>query len=261
MTDACKNKINALSTIANAWHLTIGQLSHALATKLATLQLKQQGLQKIVPDLLKGYHLAVEHHLMKDSINSNILKRIEAIQNLNEQILPIFELLEQINQYTRQTRHSDSMTTPPLTAQHCLANLMTSQPFEENEQHHFIQIDSSHNFDLKCSPLFFDAAIRHFLTGAWQRSLESHCGDIQIWVSSNEAGYHVLNIQETKQVWTPEQFSTLFDRFLFEHEDKTRPGLGFCRLAMLYVGGDIVCHQNQDGVLFQILIPLDFGLF
>lgn len=255
--NAKKDKTNALHSIAHAWHLCIGQLSHVLSTKMATLKLKQQAIQKIIPILLKGYHLAVEHHLMTDEINLNLLKRVENIQNLNEQILPMFEMLEQISHYTRQTVNLDFMTIPPLSAQHCLNNLMTTQPFDKNAQHNFIQIDSSQNFNLKCSALFFDAAIHHFLTAAWQRAITSNVGDIRIWVSSNKDGYYLFNIQETNQVWTPEQFLSFFDRFLFEYEDKTLPGLGFCRLAILYIGGDIVCHEVQDGVLFQILIPKD----
>lgn len=256
MNPGKQDKTNVLDSIAKAWFTSIAQLSHALATKMATLQLKQQALQKIFPSLLKGYHLAVEHHLMADEIDSKMLKRVDSIKNLDEQILPMFELLEQISHYARQTVHSDAMAIQTSSVQQCLAHLMTTQPFEQNAQYHFIKIDLSQDFELKYPVLFFDASIRHFLTAAWQRILQSGLGDIRIWVS-NENGYHVFNIQETGQSWTPDQFVNLFDRFIFEYDDKTRPGLGFCRLAMLYIGGDIVCHaaHDKEGVHFKIMIP------
>ena len=259
MTNPCKpDKTTVLNSIAKAWFTTIAQLCHALATKMATLQLKQQALKKIFPSLLKGYHLAVEHQLMEAEIDSKMLKRIDDIKNLDDQILPMFELLEQMSHYTRQTVSSGPIAIQPLSAQQCLANLMTTLPFEQHAQHHFIQIDSIRDFKLTCPALFFETSIRHLLTNAYQHILQSGLGNIRIWISS-EDGYHVFNIHETSQYWTPDQIANLFERFLFEYDDKNRPGLGFCRLALLYIGGDIFCHTANDteGVHFKIMIPND----
>ena len=135
---------------------------------------------------------------------------------------------------------------------------MTTLPFEQHAQHHFIQIDLSQDFELTCPVLFFETSIRHLLIHAYQHILQSGLGNIRIWISS-EDGYHVFNLHETSQYWTSDQLANLFERFIFEYDDKTRPGLGFCRLALLYIGGDIVYHaaHGTEGVHFKIMIPND----
>lgn len=159
MKDIKLDQIDQLDRIAQAWSGAIEQLSHALSTKIATLQLKQQGLRKVIPSLLEGYRFAVE------------------------------------------------------------------------------------------------ASLWHLLTAALQRIRRANKGDIHIWLSDEEK-HHVFNIKDTSQGLTDDQRTNLFSHFLFEPYDKTRPGLGFCRLAMLHVSGDIIYYTVDDeGAYFKIMLP------
>lgn len=122
---------SSLDWIARAWSTSIGQLSHTLATKMATLQLKQQGLQKIIPSLLKGYHIAVEQHLMEDEISAKALKHIEDMHNFDEQLTPIFKLLEQLNNYSTMIAHHNESKPSCLSAQQFLDDLITNYAFNK----------------------------------------------------------------------------------------------------------------------------------
>ncbi|MDP3705941.1 MAG: ATP-binding protein [Legionellaceae bacterium] len=254
MKDIKVNKTNRLGRIAQAWSLSIEQLSHTLATKMATLQLKQQGLQKVIPSLLNGYHLAVEKHLMEDEISSKMLQRIEEMQNLDEQLLPMFKLLEQLNDYSSIIAHH-RVTTNRLSAQQCLDELIANYPFEQNSQKKLIILDSNQDFEFSYPRLFIETSLRHLLEAALQRILNAGKGDIQLWVS-DESDYNVFNLKDTSQGLTDDQLINLFSRFLFESYDKTRPGLGFCRLAILQMGGDIICKTaNDEGTHIKIMLP------
>lgn len=245
-----------LDETEKAWSMSIGQLSHALATKMATLQMKQQGLQKIIPSLLKGYHLAVEHHLIEDTINAKMLNRIEDMQNLDEQLMPMFELLEQLNTYCSQMVGHDAIEMQRLSAQQCLSALLANYTFEQDSQRNRIALDLGHDFEFKCPILFIESSLRHILTITLQHISKSNEGSVRIWLS-DEAEYHLFNIKLIDQNLNEAQMTACFNHFLFEPYDKTRPGLGFCRLAIQHLGGNVICHSVYgEYTLFKIMLPM-----
>lgn len=254
MRDTKLSEIVQLDWIAQAWSMSIEQLSHALCTKMATLQLKQQGLQKVIPCLLKGYCLAVEQHLIEDEINPKTLRRLEDMQNLDEQLIPMFAFLEHLNDYSDMIVRYNITQKPRLSAQQCLIDLMTHYIFEQNSQKNLIKVDSSQDFEFNYPFLFIEISLYHLLTAALQRIKETGKGDIQIWLS-DESEHHIFNVKDTSQALTNDQLTNLFSHFLFEPHDKTRPGLGFCRLAILHMGGDITCNIVNDETHFKIVVP------
>ena len=253
MKDCKPDKTNTLDWMANAWSMAVGELSHSLATKMATLQLKQQGLQKVIPGLLKGYHLAVDHHLMEDEISSKLMRRIDDMQNLDEQVTPMFELLEQFNSYCSQLACHNVPEIPCLSAQRCLVQLLADYPYQQDSQRNLIKLELNEDFELKCPPLFIETSLRHLVTAALQRTIKSGHGVVQVWLS-NEDDFHAFNIKDTGLSASDEP-TNLFNHMLFEPYDTSRPGLGFCKLAMMHMGGDIICDQGDEGTHFKVILP------
>lgn len=253
MTDIKLVNREQLDGLAQAWSGSIEQLSHALSTKIATLQLKQQGLRKVIPSLLKGYRFAVEHHLMEDDINEKTLRRLDDIQNLDEQLLPMFDLLKRFNDYNDLIVHYDVKDIPKLSAQQCLSEFMGHYCFEQELQKNLITLDFSQEFEFNCPFLFIETSFCHLLTAAFKRIKEVGKGHIQIWLS-DEGEYNAFNIKDTSRGLTHDQQTNLFSHFLFEPYDKTRPGLGFCRLAIQHFNGDIIYDAvDDDSGCFKII--------
>lgn len=118
-----------------------------------------------------------------------------------------------------------------------------------------ISLDPNQDFSFDYPALFIDTSLRHLLTAALQRIMKSGKGDIRLWISDEE-DYHIFNIKDTSQSLAADQLTNLFSQFLFESYDKSRPGLGFCKLAMLHMGGDIICEIVGDECThFQIKLP------
>lgn len=256
MNDLKLNKTTQLEWFAHAWPTAIEQLSHILATKMATLQLKQQGLQKVIPSLVKGYLLAVEDHLVEDELSEKIFNRLDDMQNLDAQLMPMFDLLNQFNDYSSHIASFKSVEIPQLNADQCLIDLVKNYPFDNDEQRDLIKCDVHQNFKFEFSLLFIESLLHHLLKITLQYVLKNGSGDIDIWVSE-EIDYYIFNFKNKGLSLSEEQYNKLFNNFLFESYDKTRPGLGFCRLALIHIGGDVVCDLNNidQYTHFKILFP------
>lgn len=237
---------------SKAWSVFISQFSHALSTKIATLQLKQQGLQKVLPTLLKGYRLAVKNHLLDEEINEKMLSRVNNMIDLDEQIFPMFELLERLNTYSSLLSSAPSNESNNTSAQQCLTKIIESLSFEDEYKKDLLQLDTSNDLPLNDNCLFIESAIRHLLNAGLQRIIQTGNGTIKVWLS-NEETYFVINIEDTTTALSTEQSTQLFSHFFYEPYDKSYPGLGFCRLALWHINGDIICTPiDAKGMLWQI---------
>ena len=76
---------------------------------------------------------------------------------------------------------------------------------------------------------------------------------VQVWLSAEDY-FHVFNIKNTG-LGSRDDATNLFSRMLFEPYDTSRPGLGFCKLAMMHMGGDIICDQRDEGTHFKVILP------
>ena len=252
MKNTTLGQADKLDWVAQAWSASVEQLSHVMATKMATLQLKQQGLQKIIPVLLKGYRLSVEHHLMEDEISEKSLNRLENMQFLDEQLTPMFELLKNLNEYSDLMARYDLIQEPGLSAQLHINQFMSQYAFEPYSQRDLVKWDCSQDFEFKCPLLFIETSLHHLLTAALQRIVKIGQGEVSIW-TSDEGDYNIFNVKETSTSLCEDQLPSLFNYFLFEPIDKTRPGLGLCRAALIFVGGDIVVDATSSHV--KIMLP------
>src|SRR3990167_11095244 len=76
-----------------AWTRLLGKLSHDLIGDLAMMRQKNKILVGIIPSLLKGYQLAVEHNLMVSEVKE---KHLHAMADLNHEP-HIAGMIEQIH--------------------------------------------------------------------------------------------------------------------------------------------------------------------
>lgn len=230
-----------LDWVVLAMNRLVQELSHAMCTKMATLQMKQQGLEKLWPKVAEGYHLAIENRLIENQNSDKLIDKIECAQNLNEQLIPMFQFLETLNGYFNHMVSHKGKDVEKITIQACLSNLLLTYPFSSNIQRQSIRIEINNDFELNCPVFFVEAALYHFLTQALKLSDPAKQEIMHIF-NYDEGDYHILSIKVNSSF----SKTTEFEHILWEPYDKSRPGLGFCRIAMLYFGGDFIFEAGVD---------------
>jgi hypothetical protein len=252
-----RSEMTILGKLGKAWSGVIGNLAHNLATQMATLRMKQNRLRKLMPSLLKGYHLAVKNGLMDDEISEKHLEIMDAMINLDEQITPMFSLLESLSIYCEQSR-PDSKKFQRLSAQQCVDELLKTYPLSD-EQRHLVQFERDYDFEFMCSPVFIKTLLSHFLTTVLVKIDDAGEGLISIWMSEQD-NHHALNIRYSGLGITDDVSSNFFNRFILEQEDKIIPGAGFCRLAIVHAGGDVICDEVKNEPILHLTLKFPKGI-
>ena len=113
------NPINAsdssfLQKTSACWLQLIDKISHIFINKLAVLRKKHTFLIKVIPSLLKGYHLAIEHKLMESEIPEPLLENIHTIINLEQEIVPVFNVLDAVGSFCGQLSTNNANQSFPI---------------------------------------------------------------------------------------------------------------------------------------------------
>ena len=241
------------SEFYQSWITILGELSHDLIGNLAIIRQKNNILNSMLPALLKGYHLAIENNLMDAVVKE---KHLNVIMDLNPEshIADMIEQIQLMSSYSEQMS-PDSVDMKTLSALNCLNELLDNYVFENDTQRDLVRIHSTNDFQFKCSLLFIHSLLNNFMTNALRSIEKSGKGSITMWLSQ-EGNYNLIHFKDTGSGMSNELLSCVFDRLLSKREDKPLPALGFCRTAIRYVGGDIICKTLEgEYTHFSVMFP------
>lgn len=246
-----KYELLALDKHCKAWIEILGSISHALVTKLATLRMKQKSLKEILPELVHGYHLAIEHKLINEKISDEDLKSLNDTVDLEEQILPMMNLLESVNTYGNEMR-SDSFV---LSAREGIHELLAKYPYKNEVQKKLVTFEDGPDFNIHCPPIFINALLLNLLSNGLKGIEKVGDGTISIWISANDESSS-LNFKVRGQGMNERSCSRIFTQVISQLDEKEIPGLGLCRLAIQHVGGDVDCEAVQGEYKhFKLIFP------
>lgn len=229
----------------------LSSLSHRLATHLATLQFKQQGTKKVTAELINGYEAAVNNKLIENKISEKLFSRLGEMQNLDEQILPMLDMLNKASNFLHTILHSNEVQgdKDSVNAHLLIKQVLENFPFKDCVDSKKVTFNPDSDFLIQVPRVFIESSLCHLL-----RLIGSNLGEehINLWLSSYEF-QNVIHIQVMKQFI---ELPSIFQHFLFEPYDTNLPGLGLCRYALMQWGGDILSlRENEKGTHFKIIIP------
>lgn len=196
---------------------------------MATLHLKKTNLAKILPPLIEGYNLAINNNLMSAKINTKHLALIQDLANSDPETTDSIKYLEDIITFCQElkTKHPAKPITKYL------------KPFLDNS----IQFTNSNDFSTTIAPIFLTSLIENCIENALLSIQQAKKGEIKIWTSKNSK-YTILNIKDTGLGMSAQATKEFFERYLRKTKNQNTPGLGLCRMALRYQGGDIICHSK-----------------
>ena len=182
--DYLTHNSKALHESTLSWKKVIDKIDHIFINKLALLRSKNDNLNKVIPDLLKGYHLALEHKLLESNPNQALLDELGKDTDLKSQIEPMFQTLDAVHIFCAELLNTQT-TNKTLSAKKCVNNILHSYKFNHGEDS-IIHFKSNFDFNFSFSAFFINAAILEFIRFTFKIFKESTQKKIEIYFSNQD---------------------------------------------------------------------------
>lgn len=244
-----------LDELGKSWSRLIECISHDISSPLATLRATGKSLEAVFPQLIKAYKLAVEHKLEVPEISERMLKPLERlVPNIGQEVDNLANFLNLLPPYDKKLI-SDSQDIQSFSVKSCVDNLLDHFPFATGEERKLVHVECQHDFQLRCAPIYIDNLLINLLENALRAIDKAKKGEITIW-TSEDGDYNILHFKDTSLGMDEDACHKVFRRFFRRIDGAVMPGLGFCRLAILQMDGNVTCQSKAGGYTeFQIKIP------
>lgn len=253
--EPCMNPINAsdssfLQKTSACWLQLIDKVSHIFINKLAVLRKKHTFLHKVIPSLLKGYHLAIAHKLMEPEIPEPLLENIHTIINLEEEIVPVFNMLDAVGSFCSQL--SANNTNQSFSIRNCVTETLSTYEFKKNDLN-CVQLNEIADFDFSIPEFFIKMTLITLLNFSFGNFKDLSEKTVHIWLENynNNGALHFKIISKDAQ----KNYDHWFQNSLDISVDRVSPGINLCRLALLQHSGDIT-YQVTPGQSLEIIITM-----
>jgi len=245
-----KNKLNEL---AKLWTRMIACIVHDMRTPLLIVQMAGSTFENVLPDLLSGYQLAVEHKLVPKPLKETYLKAVEEnLISANKKTTSEMQAFLDVLYPFCKNLFLDSQTD--LSIKDFIETTLEKYPFTDKKEQELVHTDYKKDFRFIPVPSFTEHLLEILLSNAINSISQSGKGKIDITTAVDDKGINVLYFKYNTEM--PNKIEEkIFDKFFLKKDNNTLPGLGFCKLALLHNNGDILCKSTEDKVEFIIYFP------
>jgi signal transduction histidine kinase len=237
--------------------LLAATVAHEVATPLAAIGMHAEEIGTVLPELLRGYHLAVQHRLCNEglypgqserlaSLASAIRRQVESTSTVVEMSLASFTL-----------DRLDPRSFAPHSIRACIESALERFPFHPGERNlvYVTAIDPLLHFSGSDSLIVF--VIFNLLKNALYAIRESGTGRIEI-SAHEDNGFCVLNFRDTGPGIAADVLPHIFDPFYStkSHGHGAGMGLVFCRRVCEVFSGSISCESvPYEHTTFTLRLP------
>lgn len=238
-----------LNLLGKAWCELLNNTAHDITGHVATLRLKNKMLRELLPNLVKAYRLATRHQLITAELNERYLANLDDISNADDQLTAITDILRLQNASSARLV-TPAETLPATFIVDSLHTVLNSKAFNEQQKQRIV-LDCQLNFSFNCAPVFIESLLTHWLN----RVKETNDNTFIIWTSEAETHYS-LQLKETGNSMDEQACMRFFEQYFAKTNATLSIGPGFCRLACLQTGGDVL-YRSEPGEYTQwtILFP------
>lgn len=155
------------AALTTAWIKLIHSLTHELRTPIAGIGLCGAVMAEIFPELLKGYHLAINQGLMEATLNERRLKNLEAngFSGIAEDVKTLFHRLGFLDDCAKAL-DANLLEIETYPIQYYIDRLLKNYPFENEIEKNKVNLNIQHDFTVQCAPIFIEALLNNLLENA-----------------------------------------------------------------------------------------------
>lgn len=250
MNSSPLSNTNLLQKTLTCWLKLIHKMSHFFINKFAVLKKKHIFLHKVMPSLLKGYHLALEHKLMEPELPQPFLENINTIINLEEEFAPALKIVDLVTSFCSQL--SNSNTNSSFSMKSCVTEILDTYEFKNNSRN-CVQFNENNDFDCFVPEFFIKTTVTSFLCFIFDHFKELTEKSISIWMDKHDIE-HSLQIKITSKD-TQDNYDHWFQNSLNVSSGEVSAGINLCCLGLLYYKGNIT-YQATAGQSLEIMISV-----
>ncbi|WCM18726.1 ATP-binding protein [Paraburkholderia bryophila] len=225
--------------------LELATMAHEIATPLATIGMHADELRAALPELMRGYRLAVQHQLCDDMpYSADELDRLPSLATaIRRQVSSMSTVMEMsLASLTLHRLDKRSFAAHSVTA--CVESALERFPFRSGERElvSIANVDPTVQFSGSDSLLVF--VLFNLLKNALHAIHPSGKGHIVIGAHRRD-GFCVLRFSDSGPGIAPDVLPEIFEPFYSTkaHGSGSGVGLTFCRRACEALGGNIECES------------------
>lgn len=244
------------SKIASALNDMFNRIIHDVTTPLTSIRLMGKTFEKLIPPLLGNYKptAMTEPDKSKVQLSDRHLKALETMGlEVESQVAEIQRVLDLYRLFNQKL--SPTVTEPGLSIRSCVQQALENPLWSDAEALQLIHVDCEDDFNFIMDPWF----IEHLLFVLIKNSMSiSKAGKGKIYFYTQKQDlFYVLHCKHALDGMDKKGRDKAFRSFLLKDQDQIVPGLGFCRLKWLLMGGDIVRYDESDQYShFEIKFPM-----
>jgi hypothetical protein len=247
-----------LEKLTASWFDFIGCIAHDVRTPLLSIGFFCHSLSEMLPHFIKGYQLAVEHQLMEEVIHSRRLMQLEkaGLDSVGEDVRRLMNFFTYTCDFTKEL--VDFSAIQIFSVKSWLNDSLKKYPFKDDKLRTLVHVNIEEDFNFRYLPLFADRLCHTVLKIFLDEIERNKKGEIYLSTEENR-GEHLLHFKCTAGGMCPTSLTTCLSKFFSEEEEqnpKLLPGLGFCKLALVQLNGDLIANfQANEYTDFMIKLP------
>lgn len=234
--------------IATNWHALMNPMTvaatvaHEIRTPLSSILMQAEMLARTLPDIRRGYELAVTHGLMPSALAPAAAKRVadlpHRIQHQVERSNKVIDLVLS----SARLDHIDRSTFSRVSAAECLDDALRSYPFQQLDRNR-VSVMVVNNFQFHGSSTLLEFVLFNLIKNAVYAIQVADKGGILIQVATSGAT-GLIRFTDTGSGIPPAVLPRIFDNFYTTKKSAGAGiGLAFCRRVMDSFGGSMRCKS------------------
>jgi two-component system, CAI-1 autoinducer sensor kinase/phosphatase CqsS len=230
-------------------------VAHEMRTPLASIRMQAEALEQFLPDLQKGYELAVAHGLCEPAFHPAASKRLADLsRGISHQVDRSNAVIDMMLASARMEQ-IDTASFAVYSAADCVAEALETYPFGKGERDR-VSVAIAGDFPFHGSNSLFIYVIFNLLKNSLYALKVAGKGDIRITVSAG-SDRHTVMFTDTGSGIPAATVPKIFDAFFTTKKSGGAGiGLAFCKRVIASFGGAMRCESVEgEYTTFALELP------
>lgn len=230
-------------------------VAHEIRTPLSSILMQAEMLARTLPDIHRGYELAVAHGLMPALAPAMSERVAELPRRIQHQVLRSNKVIDMVLSSAKLDR-IDRSTFSRVSAAECLDDALQSYPFQHLDRNR-VSVLVIKNFQFMGSSVLLEFVLFNLIKNALYAIKAANKGGITIEVATSEAT-GLIRFTDTGSGIPSAVLPRIFDNFYTTKKSAGNGiGLAFCRRVMDSFGGTMSCDSVAGRyTTFEMRFPL-----